>query len=113
MAIVQERLFGVRLTPTGEIRSAADFDEHDTPMYQEINDPVDVLALFEDGTIKPQRFRWKGHVHKVAQVTGRWKTDKGAFRLRHFAVMDEEANFFQLAYDERTTSWRVTRVWVE
>jgi len=82
-------------------------------MYQEINDPVDVLALFEEGKLKPQRFRWKGNVHRVAQVTGAWLTDKGAFKVRHFALMDEEANFFQLAYDDRTTAWKVTRIWVE
>ena len=113
MTALQQRLFGARLTPEGEINSTSDWDEDDAPVYQEINDAVDVLALFEDGAIKPQRFRWKGHVHRVAQITGTWKTDKGAFRLRQFAVMDEDANFFQLAYDERTAAWKVTRVWVE
>jgi hypothetical protein len=112
MPVVQGKLFGVRLTPEGEIRSKPRLEPAHA-MYQEINDPVDVLVLFEDGTLKPQRFRWKGHVHRVEQITGAWKTDKGAFKLRHFALMDEEANFFQLAYDEQTLRWKVTRVWVE
>jgi len=79
MPSLQERLFGVRLTPQGEIESGSIRAHDDVPMYQELNDPVDVLALFQDGSIKPERFRWKGHVHRVAQVTGSWKTDKGEF----------------------------------
>jgi hypothetical protein len=112
MQAVQEPLFGVKLTADGEVQTS-DQKVHSGAVYQELNDPVDVLVLFEDGALKPQRFRWKGHVHRVAQVTGRWKTDKGAFQVRHFALMDEEANFFQLAYDEHAAGWRVTRVWVE
>ena len=100
------------MTPEGEIEVQGRI-AGEGAMYQEINDPVDVLALFEEHTLRPQRFRWKGQVHRVAQVTGTWKTDRGEFRVRHFAVMDEEANFFQLAYDERNLSWKVTRVWVE
>jgi len=112
MRAVQEPLFGTSLTSEGEVRIAGN-QAHSGAMYQELNDPVDVLVLFEDGALKPQRFRWKGHVHRVAQITGRWKTDKGARQVRHFALMDEEANFFQLAYDEHSSVWRVTRVWVE
>lgn len=112
MRTVQEPLFGALLTSEGEIKTSGPRASSGA-MYQELNDPVDVLVLFEDGSLKPQRFRWKGRVHRVAQVTGRWKTDKGSAQVRHFALMDEEANFFQLAYDEHSSNWRVTRVWVE
>jgi len=112
MPAVQEPLFGAHLTADGEVRTSG-HKVASGAMYQELNDPVDVLVLFEDGALKPQRFRWKGRVHRVAQVTGRWKTDKGQSQVRHFALMDEEANFFQLAYDEHSSLWRVTRVWVE
>lgn len=112
MQAALEPLFGVRLTSDGEVHTSGRKTQSGA-VYQELNDPVDVLVLFEDGSLKPQRFRWKGHVHRVAQITGRWKTEKGAFQVRHFALMDEEANFFQLAYDEHSSGWRVTRVWVE
>jgi hypothetical protein len=112
MRTVQEPLFSGSLTSDGEIRSSGKQAESGA-MYHELNDPIDVLVLFENGSLKPQRFRWKGHVHRVAQVTGRWKTEKGAYQVRHFALMDEEANFFQLAYDEHSGHWRITRVWVE
>lgn len=109
---MQHGLFGVPMNPNGEIEINPAI-ARENQMYQEMNDPVDVLVLFEKGTLKPQRFRWKGNVHRVAQITGDWKTTKGQFKVRHFAVMDEDANFFQLAYDERLAGWKVTRVWVE
>ena len=112
MPVVQQKLFGVRWTPEGEITSDVASGRGE-PVYQEINDAVDVLALFEKGGIKPQRFRWKGHVHRVAQITGSWKTEQGAYKRRHFSLMDEDANFFQLLFDERTSTWKITRVWVE
>ena len=112
MAVLQQKMFGVNFTPEGEIRSTPEMTEN-SAMYQELNESIDVLVLFEGGTVQPQRFRWKGHVHRVSQITGNWKTDKGAFKTRHYALMDEDANFFQLAYDERKTQWKVTRVWVE
>lgn len=106
----QQRLFGVPMTSYGEIVVNP---KKENAMYQEIDEPVDVLVLFEKGTLTPQRFRWKGRVHKIERVTGGWHTDKGAFKVRHYAVMDDNANFFQLAYDERATGWKITRVWVE
>jgi len=112
MAGVQQKMFGVDVTHDGEIHSTPD-QAANSAMYQELNESVDVLVLFEGGRVQPQRFRWKGHVHRVSQITGNWNTAKGVFKLRHFALMDEDANFFQLAYDERKTQWKVTRVWVE
>lgn len=82
-------------------------------MYQDMDDPIDVVVLFQGNKMKPSRFRWKDRVYKVSEVTGDWKTDVGAYRIRHFAVVDNSSNFFQLSYDERKTSWVISKIWVE
>jgi hypothetical protein len=82
-------------------------------MYQEMDDPIEVVVLFQNNKMKPARFRWKERIYKVAEVTGDWKTDVGAYRIRHFAVVDGSSNFFQLSYDERKTSWVISKIWVE
>jgi hypothetical protein len=82
-------------------------------MYQEMDEPIEVVALFQNNKIKPSRFRWKDRVYKISEVTGDWKTDVGAYRIRHFAVVDNSSNFFQLSYDERKTSWVISKIWVE
>lgn len=82
-------------------------------MYHDLDEPVEVIAVFEKGTLKPARFRWKGNVHKVARVTGHWKSPNGEFWVRHFALVDADDNVFQLTYDERRTDWVISKVWVE
>ncbi len=74
---------------------------------------MDVIAVFEKGTLKPIRFRWKGQIYKIARVTGRWKAPKGEAWLRHYSVVDTNDNVFQLVYDERHTGWMISKVWVE
>ncbi|MEE9441839.1 MAG: DUF6504 family protein [candidate division Zixibacteria bacterium] len=82
-------------------------------MYQDMDEPIEVVVLFQNNKMKPSRFRWNGTVYKIAEVTGDWKTDVGAYRIRHFAVVDSSSNFFQLSYDERKTSWVISKIWVE
>lgn len=82
-------------------------------MYQDIDEPVDVIVVFENGAMKPIRFRWNGRPIKVQRITGTWKADIGQYRIRYFAVLDDSSNYFQLAYDERNTSWILNKIWVE
>lgn len=82
-------------------------------MYQEMDEPIEVVVLFQSSKMKPSRFRWKDRVYKISEVTGDWKTDVGSYRIRHFAVVDTSSNFFQLSYDERKTSWVISKIWVE
>jgi hypothetical protein len=82
-------------------------------MYQDIDEPVDVIAVFENGAMKPLRFRWNGRAIRVNRITGTWKADVGQSRIRYFAVLDNSSNFFQLAYDERNTVWVLNKIWVE
>lgn len=82
-------------------------------MYQDIDENIDVIAQFTNGKMKPIKFRWKSRPVKVVQVTGRWKTDIGKYRVRHFAVVDESDNFFQLAYNESDMRWLLEKIWVE
>jgi hypothetical protein len=82
-------------------------------MYQDIEETIDVIALFENGVIKPIRFRWNGRAIRIKRVTGVWQEDVGQTKIRYFAVLDNASNFFQLAYDERNTRWALNKIWVE
>ncbi len=82
-------------------------------MYQDIEDDIDVIALFEGYKLRPLRFRWNNRVYKITRVTGDWKSDVGQYKLRHFAVLDDASNFFQISYDEKNSHWLLTKLWVE
>jgi hypothetical protein len=82
-------------------------------MYQDMDESIEVVALFECHKMRPVRFRWSGRTYKISEVTGDWKTDIGAYKVHHYAVVDSSSNFFQLTYDERQTSWVISKIWVE
>jgi hypothetical protein len=83
------------------------------PMDQEINQPIEVMAVFEKGKMLPVRFRWNGRVVKIVHITARWRTNEGRFRKKHYSVMNQNSEFFQLTYKERTSEWFLNRIWVE
>lgn len=74
---------------------------------------MDVIAVFQNRSVKPARFCWRGRVHKVARLTGTWKSREGAFIVRHFALVDTDTNVFELTYNERLSHWAISRIWVE
>jgi hypothetical protein len=81
-------------------------------MDQEIDQPIDVIALFQEGKIIPVRLRWNERVIKIVRVTGTWKTSKGRSTIRHFAVVDKDSQFCQLSYRERTSEWFLDKIWM-
>jgi len=83
------------------------------PMDQEINQPIEVMAVFEKGRMLPVRFRWNGRVVRIVHITSRWRTNEGRFRKKHYSVMDRNSEFFQLTYKERTSEWFLNKIWVE
>ncbi len=82
-------------------------------MYQDLDDPIEVIAVFNDHQLKPVRFKWRDRVHKIAKVTGSWKKLEGQHIIRYFAVVDTSDNVFQLLYNERLTDWKICKIWVE
>jgi hypothetical protein len=82
-------------------------------MDQEIDQPIEVIAVFQKGRMVPVRFRWNGRVIKIARVTGWWKSNEGEFKIKHFAVIDKNSQFCQLSYWERTGEWFLDKIWME
>lgn len=82
-------------------------------MFESLNDPVDVLTAFEDGAMRPIRFRWQGRVVRVRKVTGQWNRREGQSLLRHFAVQSTRQESYELCYDARIPLWTLRRAWTE
>lgn len=82
-------------------------------MYQDIEEKIEVLALFQKGKILPLRFRWKGKTYRVSRLESKWKSDLGEKNIWHFSVSDSASNLFQLTYNEEYHTWKLTKLWVE
>jgi hypothetical protein len=81
-------------------------------MFETLNDPVDVLTAFTDGSMDPLRFRWRGRVIRVSKVTGRWTRREGQVLLRFFSVEGTKDDTYELCYDPRGPRWLLSRAWI-
>lgn len=79
--------------------------------FESLDDPVDVLTVFEEGALKPLRFRWHGRVIRVRKVSGTWTRREGQALLRYYAVEGAPAGTYELCFDPRGPAWSLTRAW--
>ncbi len=81
--------------------------------YEELCEPIEVIAYFQHGKIIPLKFRWNGRVYKVRQVNGQWKENQGYAQQLHFSVQVEDSDCFELVFDTADFSWQLARVCLE
>lgn len=77
-------------------------------MTTDIKDFIKVVAVFDDG-IMPAKFKWKGRVYPVKEITYTWSSKDGDARVVHFSVTDG-ASLFELAYNQSTMKWSLETV---
>jgi hypothetical protein len=82
-------------------------------MIESIHDPIEVIAVFTGGVMKPVRFRWKNKTVKIARVTGDWVRHEGQNKIHYFALLADNQDYYEVRYDTRDTTWQLTRVWME
>lgn len=80
------------------------------PTIEEVNEPVDVLTVFEKGSLRPMKFRWAARVYTVDRVTFQWITREGAHQLRHFALTATDQNVYELVLNNHTMQWTLRKV---
>ena len=79
-------------------------------MYEHLDESIAVIALFEQGRLRPIRFRWKDRVYRIARITGQWIAYQGQRKLHHYAALCEGSSVFELCYDPANTAWRLQGV---
>jgi len=77
-----------------------------------IDEPVSVVAAFYGGKIMPVRFRWKGRLIPVRQVTYQW-TQRDGLRVTHFFSVTDGKTLYNLSYETDTLYWRLQAVETE
>ena len=75
-----------------------------------INEKIEVQALFNDNRIVPLLFNWRGRDHKVERVTQVWEAPIGERKIRYFFAVTDGLNFFELCFDTSDLSWSLCRV---
>ena len=79
---------------------------------EDINEPIQVLALCAGGTIRPLRFRWSGRTYRIEAVNGQW-TDRGdgGYSLNYSVQVGDETYFIRFAGME--VQWWLDRQMLE
>ena len=73
-------------------------------MYDQINEPIEVIVSFKKNEIIPKVFSWRRKIYKVVKVHLVHTSRAGNQILYHFSVTDE-ANYFQLVFNPFNLSW--------
>ncbi len=74
-------------------------------MAESIREEIKVVAVFDRG-VKPVKFRWRGRLYMITEVTHTWSTRHGSSGILHFSVTDG-ATLFELAYNLLTMRWSI------
>ena len=81
-------------------------------MFEDINEPVAVIALYDKGVIRPYRIKWRNRVYHVTNLVRNWQEKVGNTRYIHLSVDTKEATM-ELVIDPSDVSWRLARVNLE
>ena len=73
-------------------------------MYDDINEPIEVVASFKKNEVIPKFFVWRRKMYKVVKVHLVHTSKIGNQIVYHFSVTDE-ANYFQLVFNPFTLTW--------
>ena len=79
--------------------------------YEEIHEPIEVIAYFADGQLYPKRFRWQHRVYRAKKIESSWAIQEGLGRVYHFSISTGEKGSFELTYDTQDMNWELARMY--
>ncbi|MFB0525929.1 MAG: hypothetical protein ACETVO_00485 [bacterium] len=81
-------------------------------MYEVIEEPIQVGAIFKGSKIKPRWFIWKKRKYPIRDVTFRWQDRKGEETLLYFSVSDG-VNTYEICFNQKSLNWFLSKVSIE
>lgn len=81
-------------------------------MVEQILEPVDVLASFSGGHIRPRAFLWRNRRYNVEKVNLAYSAKDGRDPVHFFSVSDG-VNAYKLAFRPREMTWRLVELYGE
>lgn len=81
-------------------------------MFEQINEPVNVVSRFSDSRLEPVKFLWHGREYSVKKINLTWSSWEGRSKIYYFAVSDS-TNYFKLRFDTEDLSWTLLESFTE
>jgi hypothetical protein len=70
---------------------------------------IDVLALFNEGEVKPIAYRLNGVQHKIKEITTSYSFYEGQEKVRVVSVVDEAGDTVDLVYWPEKNKWKLKK----
>lgn len=75
---------------------------------QEINEQIDVVALFKNAKIYPKAFFWKNKTYKIKEITYNWQQRCGQAIINYFSV-NTDPDLYQLSFNSSSLGWKIDK----
>lgn len=75
----------------------------------ELDERIEVLALFKNGAIYPRSFLWKNKKYSVEKITYNWQERSGKERISYFSV-STGADLYQISFNNTSYAWRMNKI---
>lgn len=80
--------------------------------YSVVNEKINVLAVFKNGTIFPYVFSWQERKRKVNKVNLRYQERIGSAINYYFAI-ESDGFIGKIKYNNESMIWTLEEIWVE
>lgn len=80
---------------------------------EDINEAVQVIALFDTKRVRPLRFFWRDRAYHINFVNAAWDDKEGNDKVVYFSVSTKESSTFELIYNTGGFLWKIGRVVVD
>ncbi len=82
-------------------------------MIEEIDDQIDVVAVFSSGKVSPLLFSWRNRRYSNLKTSSMWMDSEGDAKRVHFSVITDSANLYELCFHTRSFQWTLVRIYHE
>ena len=77
--------------------------------FENINEPIEVIAFFDGKQLRPLRFRWNNRVYKISKINSSWYANRGLEKEYHFHISTKESDSFELIFNNGSFKWKLGR----
>ena len=81
-------------------------------MFNQINEPIDVVAKFVGNKAIPVKFLWNGKEIIISKINLIYSSFEGRIKFHFFAVSDG-ANYFKLQFNSENLQWTLVESHVD
>jgi hypothetical protein len=78
-------------------------------METDINEDIQVIAVFKTGPPRPAKFSWNNNIYEVKKIHSCWVSSVGTARIIHYSVSTESGSSFEIELNTELLKWKLSK----